>query len=137
MMRQCYKKQKTQSKKFVWQIFVILILKILVYFYMYIYIYNIYIIYIYIYIYTCNNIIESLQRAWLVEYDLIGEMKSQFFTGMLPWVSYHCIHQAFYLLYIFCLPKLNKNRNTKVYWTITLSKKPLHIVDSHPICSEN
>ena len=41
-------------------------------------------IYIYIYIYDiCDNRIESLQSARLVKHNIIGEMKSQFFIGML------------------------------------------------------
>ena len=31
----------------------------------------------------CNNITKSLQGARFVEHDIIGEMKSQFFLGML------------------------------------------------------
>ena len=42
-----------------------------------------------------------------------------------------------YLLYIFCLPKKNKNGNTKVCLLIPLSKKPLHIGNSQPICIAN
>ena len=64
-------------------------------------------------------------------------MKSQFFIGMLLLVSCHCVRQGYYLLYIFCLPKINKSRNTKVCSTIRLSKKPPHIENSQPIRSAN
>ena len=47
------------------------------------------------------------------------------------------IYQAYYLLYIFCLPKINKNRNIKVCSTIPLSKKLSHVENSKPICSSN
>ena len=89
-----------------------------IYIYTYIYIYN---MYIYIYI-------------WYI-YD--RENKKQFFIGMLLPVSCHCIHQAYYLFYIFCLPKINKSRNTKVCSTIRISKKLPHIENSQPICSDN
>ena len=55
--------------------------------------------------------IESLQSARLVEHNILGEMKIQFFIGMLLRVSCHFIHQAYYLLFIFWLPKINKSRN--------------------------
>ena len=63
--------------------------------------------------------------------------KAQFFIGMLFWVSCHCIHQAYYLLYIFCLPKTNINRNANVCRRNFLphSKKPPRIENSKPICS--
>ena len=78
------------------------------------YIFGIKYIYIYIYLYIY----------------IIGEMRSQFFIGVLLWVSCHCSHQVYYLLQIFYLPKINKNRNTEVCSTIPLSKKPLHIENS-------
>ena len=84
------------------------------YIYIYIYIY----IHIYIYIYT-------------------GEMKSQFFIGMLLWVSCHCIHQEHYLLYVFCLPEINKSGNTKVCSAIPLSRKMQHIENSQSICKKS
>ena len=70
------------------------------------YIYNIY--------YICNNKIEYLQIARLVEHNILAVMKSQFFIGMLLWFSGHCIHQAYYLLYIFCLPKINKKQKYQI-----------------------
>ena len=45
------------------------------------------------------------------------------------------IYQAYYLLYIFCLPKINKNRNTKIFSTIPLSRKMPLIENSPSICS--
>ena len=52
--------------------------------YKYIYIHTYIYIYIHIYIYDiCDNRIESLQSARLVKHNIIGEMKSQFFIGML------------------------------------------------------
>ena len=57
------------------------------YIYIYIYIYMpiyIYIeIYTHIYIYVCNNMNEYLQCARLVKHNILGEMKSQFFIGLL------------------------------------------------------
>ena len=84
-------------------------------------------IYVYIYIYIC----VCVYFAYIYIYIYI------YFIGMLLWVSYHCIHPAYYLLYIFCLPKINKNRNTKVCSTIRLSKKPPHIENNQPICGAN
>ena len=54
--------------------------------------------------YICNNMMESLQIARLVEHNTLGEIKSQFYIFMLLRVPCHCIHQAYYQLYIFCLP---------------------------------
>ena len=39
-------------------------------------------IYIYVCMYLCNKMIESLQILQLVDHNILGEMKSQFF--MLP-----------------------------------------------------
>ena len=77
--------------------------------------------------------IESLQSARLVEHNIIGE----FFIGMVIWVSCHCIHQAYCQLYIFCLRKINKNRNTEVCLTIPLNKKPLYTETRQSICIAN
>ena len=46
-------------------------------------------------------------------------------------------HSSGILLYIFCLPKISKSRNTNVCSKIPLSKKPLHIENSRPICIAN
>ena len=32
---------------------------------------------------VCNNMIESLQGSRLVQHNILGEIKSQFFIGML------------------------------------------------------
>ena len=61
----------------------------------------VYIIYTYIYNIHMYNMIESLQSARLVEHNIIGEMKSQFFIGMLLWVSCHCIHPSDIHIYIY------------------------------------
>ena len=70
---------------------------------------------------------------------IIGKMKSQFFIDMLLWVSSHYIHQAYHTIYFiyFVYLKKNKNGNTKVCLLIPLSKKPLHIENSQPICIAN
>ena len=88
-------------------------------------------------IYVIYIIYELLQRARLVEHNILGKMKSQFFIGILLWVSCHCIHQAYYLLYIFCLPKISKNRNINVCSRIPLSRETSYIENSQSICSAN
>ena len=70
-------------------------------YYIHIYIMYIYIIYTYIYNIHIYNMIESLQSARLVEHNIIGEMKSQFFIGILLWVSCHCIHPSYIHIYIY------------------------------------
>ena len=67
-------------------------------------------------------------------YIMLWEMKSQTFVGMLIQVSWHCISQVYYLLHIFSLPRINRNRNLQVCSKILLSKKPLHTGTSQLIC---
>ena len=77
-------------------------------------------IYIYIYIYTY---IRGNEKSILHRYATLS---------FLPLHS-----SAYYLLYRFCLPKINKSRNTKVSSTIPLSRKSAHIENSQSICSAN
>ena len=76
--------------------------------------------------------IESLNSARLVEHNIIGEMKSQFFIGVL-YSEFPATAFIRYTIY----SKINKNRNTKVCSTIPLSKKSPHIENSQPICIAN
>ena len=86
------------------------------------------------YIYV-SILLRGLLRGWGVGRG--RRMKSQSFIGMLLWVSCNCIHQAYYLLYIFRQPKINKNRNAKVSSEIALGKKTMHIETNQPICTVN
>ena len=78
--------------------------------------------YIYIYIYIYIHLYLQIYISIYISAYIIGEMRSQFFIGKLLWVSCHCIVQAYSLLYIFCLPKISKNRNTKVFLTNKVTK---------------
>ena len=63
----------------------------------------------------------------------MGTWKVKFFIDILLWVSCYCIHQAYYVLYIFWL-LTSKHKNTKVCSIIPISKKPFHVETSQPIC---
>ena len=116
--------------KNVYSILTVLSFYISIFVSLYIYmLYVIYVIYTYVYIYIYIYI--------YIYYIHTGEMKSQFFIGMLLWVSCHCIHQEHYLLYVFCLPEINKSGNTKVCSTIPLSRKMQHIEKSQLICKKS